>query len=48
MSKENIKKMSSELSQEKSEKQKRGYQELLQGNRDWVKTELDRDPDYFN
>lgn len=48
MSKENIKKMSSELSQEKPEKQKRGYQELLQGNRDWVNTELDRDPDYFN
>ncbi len=27
--------------------QKRGYEELLQGNRDWVQRELNEDPDYF-
>lgn len=47
MSKENIKQMSVESSKEKSERQKRGYQELLQGNRDWVKKELEGDPKYF-
>ena len=36
------------MSIEKSEKQKRAYDELLQGNRDWVKKETDKDPDYFN
>ncbi len=35
------------MSKEIKEKQKRGYEELLQGNRDWVKSELDQDPDYF-
>jgi carbonic anhydrase len=34
--------------EENSEKQKRAYEELLQGNRDWVKKETDKDPDYFN
>ncbi len=48
MSKENIKKMSSESTENKSEKQKRSYQELLQGNRDWVKAELAKDPAYFD
>lgn len=38
----------SNMSIEKSEKQKRAYEELLQGNRDWVKKETDKDPDYFN
>ncbi|HEY1025393.1 MAG TPA: carbonic anhydrase [Sphingobacteriaceae bacterium] len=28
--------------------QKRSYDQLLQGNRDWVKKELKTDPDYFN
>ncbi|WP_395804664.1 carbonate dehydratase [Daejeonella sp.] len=36
------------MSAENSEKQKRAYEELLQGNRDWVKKETDKDPDYFN
>ncbi len=36
------------MSIEKNEKQKRGYDELLQGNRDWVKNETEKDPDYFN
>lgn len=48
MSKENIKKMSPESTENKSEKQKRSYQELLQGNRDWVKAELAKDPAYFD
>lgn len=47
MSKENIKKVFAAIPEEKSERPKRGYQELLQGNRDWVKKELDGDPDYF-
>ena len=47
MSKENIKKVFAVIPEEKSERQKRGYQELLQGNRDWVKKELEGDPDYF-
>jgi carbonic anhydrase len=38
----------SNMSAENSEKQKRAYEELLQGNRDWVKKETDKDPDYFN
>ena len=38
----------SNISEENSEKQKRAYEELLQGNRDWVKKETDKDPDYFN
>ncbi len=29
------------------ERQRRGYEELLQGNRDWVNFETERDPDYF-
>ena len=36
------------MSAENIEKQKRAYEELLQGNRDWVKKETDKDPDYFN
>ena len=36
------------MSIERSEKQKRGYEELLQGNRDWVKNETEKDPEYFN
>ena len=36
------------MSAENSEKQKRAYEELLQGNRDWVKKETEKDPDYFN
>jgi len=47
MSKENMKNVSAEIPEAKSEKQKRGYQELLQGNRDWVKKELEGDPKYF-
>ncbi|MBC7743820.1 MAG: carbonate dehydratase [Flavobacterium sp.] len=27
--------------------QRRSYEELLQGNRDWVQSELDQDPNYF-
>jgi carbonic anhydrase len=38
----------SSMSAENSEKQKRAYEELLQGNRDWVKRETEKDPDYFN
>lgn len=38
----------SSMSAENSEKQKRAYEELLQGNRDWVKKETEKDPDYFN
>jgi carbonic anhydrase len=38
----------SNMSEENSEKQKRAYEELLQGNRDWVKKETEKDPDYFN
>jgi carbonic anhydrase len=29
------------------DRQRRGYEELLQGNRDWVNFETERDPDYF-
>ena len=29
------------------EKQRRVYEELLQGNRDWVQAELEQDPEYF-
>lgn len=47
MSKENMINVSAEIPEAKSEKQKRGYQELLQGNRDWVKKELEGDPKYF-
>ena len=36
------------MSIERSEKQKRGYDELLQGNRDWVKNETEKDPEYFD
>ena len=36
------------MSIERNEKQKRSYDELLQGNRDWVKNETEKDPDYFN
>lgn len=43
----NNKEKSAEMSKCLIEKQKRGYEELLQGNRDWVQTETDRDPDYF-
>lgn len=47
MSKENIKNGSAQIPEAKAERQKRGYQELLQGNRDWVKKELEGDPKYF-
>ncbi|WP_371135130.1 carbonic anhydrase [Daejeonella sp.] len=30
-----------------NERQRRGYEELLQGNRDWVQKEIGKDPDYF-
>jgi carbonic anhydrase len=30
-----------------NDRQRRGYEELLQGNRDWVNFETERDPDYF-
>lgn len=43
----NNKEKASEMSTEISEKQKRSYEELLQGNRDWVKNETEKDPDYF-
>ena len=43
----NNKEKSAEMSKGLIDKQKRGYEELLQGNRDWVQTETDRDPDYF-
>lgn len=36
-----------DMSADKIEKLGRGYQELLQGNRDWVQNELGKDPDYF-
>jgi carbonic anhydrase len=42
------KEKAAEMSTERSEKQKRGYEELLQGNRDWVKNETEKDPDYFS
>jgi carbonic anhydrase len=48
LSKTNNKSRVSNMSVENSEKQKRAYEELLQGNRDWVKKETDKDPDYFN
>lgn len=37
-----------EMSENKIENLGRGYEELLQGNRDWVQGELAKDPDYFN
>lgn len=43
----NNKEKSAEMSKGLIEKQKRGYEELLQGNRDWVQAETERDPDYF-
>lgn len=36
-----------EMSKGINEKQRRGYEELLQGNRDWVQNETNKDPDYF-
>lgn len=41
------KEKTAEISKDKIETQKRGYEELLQGNRDWVQSELAQDPDYF-
>ena len=38
---------SEEISKNKKVRQRRGYEELLQGNRDWVNFETERDPDYF-
>ena len=35
------------MSKNNSEKQRSGYEKLLQGNRDWVKNELGKDPEYF-
>ncbi|HXH99951.1 MAG TPA: carbonate dehydratase [Sphingobacteriaceae bacterium] len=32
---------------EKTKSNRRTYEELLQGNRDWVKKETEQDPDYF-
>lgn len=41
------KERSEEMANSKTDRQKRGYQELLQGNRDWVEQETTKDPDYF-
>ncbi|HEY0770042.1 MAG TPA: carbonic anhydrase, partial [Sphingobacteriaceae bacterium] len=41
--KENITAMAEETS-----KLRRSYEQLLQGNRDWVKQETAKDPDYFS
>jgi len=38
---------SEEMSKILNERQRRGYEELLQGNRDWVQKEIGKDPDYF-
>lgn len=37
-----------EIAAQLNTEQKRSYEDLLQGNRDWVQIELDKDPDYFN
>jgi len=36
------------MSEDKKNRQMRSYQQLLQGNRDWVSKELEQDPDFFN
>ncbi|MDP3467862.1 MAG: carbonic anhydrase [Daejeonella sp.] len=41
------KEQSEEMSKILNERQRRGYEELLQGNRDWVQKEIGKDPDYF-
>lgn len=38
---------SEEMAETKNQRQRRGYEELLQGNRDWVNFETQKDPDYF-
>lgn len=48
MPKENINKNTTQLAEVKSEKQKRTYQDLLKGNRDWVKAETEKDPSFFD
>ena len=48
MPKENINKNATQLPEVKSEKQKRTYQDLLKGNRDWVKAETEKDPSFFD
>jgi carbonic anhydrase len=35
------------VADKQKEERTRSYQELLQGNRDWVESELEKDPDYF-
>jgi len=39
--------ITTEMSENKIENLGRGYEELLQGNRDWVQSELEKDPKYF-
>jgi carbonic anhydrase len=41
------KEQSEEMSENRIERQKRAYEELLQGNRDWVEMETAKDPEYF-
>jgi carbonic anhydrase len=43
----NLKKNTTAMADEKEHKLRRTYEELLQGNRDWVKQETERDPDFF-
>ncbi|MBM3400919.1 MAG: carbonate dehydratase [Bacteroidetes bacterium] len=48
MPKENRNKNATQLPEVKSEKQKRTYQDLLKGNRNWVKAETEKDPSFFD
>lgn len=41
------KEQSKVMSENKIERQKRAYEELLQGNRDWVEQETAKTPHYF-
>lgn len=43
----NKKKKISRMTDKLKEEQARTYEDLLQGNRNWVKHELDQNPDYF-
>ena len=36
------------MSEESKSRQMRSYEQLLQGNRDWVNKELEQDPEFFN
>lgn len=36
------------MSEESKNRQMRSYEQLLQGNRDWVNKELEQDPEFFN